>query len=168
MAPAARGLSMSATHHRSQGALLAVLVAGGLLTWLLPPANARLPTPRPNYERELLTLRRERRDVAASLFERLRHQFEQENKLAVVWPLMTAAERLLESELELCETPADRVAVLERHLEAMERFFRHEYWFLETGRLPFAGYEFRSSYFLRDARVRLYEARKQARPPSGD
>jgi hypothetical protein len=54
------------------------------------------------YVEELAALRRERREVAASLFQHCMEQYERSPRPISVQQVQTAAERLLASELELC------------------------------------------------------------------
>jgi hypothetical protein len=118
------------------------------------------PPPLP-LEEQLIRLRRERRDLAASLVKRSCAQFERSARREHYQQTLTALRRLLDAELALADLPTDRVAVLERHCDAIERLWQLEKTFFEMGRVPFADFEPVCSYPLRDARVRLYEARQR-------
>jgi hypothetical protein len=112
------------------------------------------------YVEELAALRRERRDVAASMFQHCMEQYERGPRPVSARQVQAAAARLLESELALCQKDRDRVETYLRYRDAMYKLWRQEREHFSRGRVADANPQSEVHYFAIDADVKLYEARR--------
>jgi hypothetical protein len=139
---------------------LGVLLVSGTLAELLPTVLARMPDRPAIYVEQLAALHRERREVAASLFQHCMEQYERSSRPVTVQQVHAAAERLLESELALCQKDRDRIAVYQRYRDAMDKLRRQYKDHFDRGRIADPHPQIDVHYFAIDADVKLYEARR--------